>query len=181
MKKSLVCNLFFAFALCCVVSVAISAQTTSPGVSEQKFQELINEVRQLRIEVQRLNASAQRTQLLLERSRTQQEIVSRLTQRLSDTRDEIGKIRKRQVIMKESLANAEKQKEAGVQSEAESKAINAELNGLSQQEQTLLDRELQVSSELEAERANLNDLKTRLDKLEQEIATPSSEPAKKRE
>ena len=172
-------SLLFVVALCVLASSSVVAQTTV--VSEQKFEELISEVRQLRIEVQRLNASAQRVQLLLERSRSQQEIVSRLTQRLSDARDELGGIRGRQTKMTELLENAEKRKEAGLQGEAELKAISAELGELKQREQRLSERELQLSSELQAESANLNDLKTRLDKLEQEIATPSSEPTKKRD
>ena len=63
----------------------------------------------------------------------------------------------------------------------ELKGLSAEKEDRKQREQILMQRELQLSSELEAERATLNDLKTRLDKLEQEITAPSNEPAKKRE
>jgi DNA repair exonuclease SbcCD ATPase subunit len=174
--KRLVC-LLFVVAVCALVSPHTLAQTTA--VSDQKFQELVNEVRQLRIEVQRLSTSAQRMQLLLERSRSQQEQVVRLTQQLGNVRDELSAVRDRQSTLKVALEEAEKVHKTGLKSDAEMKAISAELSNLSQFEQRLSDRELQLTSELELERSTLNELKTRLDKLEQEIATPSAEPAKK--
>ena len=171
--------LLFVVVVCTLASSSTFAQTTV--VSEQKFDELVNEVRQLRIEVQRLSASAQRMQLLLDRSRTQQEIVTRLSQQLSETRDQLNQARLDQSRLNAMIEDVEKQTAVGLKSKEELKAVSAEIGDRKQREQILLQRELQLSSELEAERATLNDLKTRLDKLEQDIATPSSEPAKKRE
>lgn len=181
MKKSFVCSLFFALGFCCVLSATASAQTTSPGVSEKKFEELISEVRQLRLEVQRLSASAQVTQILLEQWRSQQEVVTRLTQKLAETRNGLVSNRNGQMNLRQILENEEKRKELGLTDETKVKGMKEELNALSQHEQVLVDQELQLSSETRAERSNLNDLKTRLDKLVQELAVPSSEPAKKRE
>ncbi len=172
-------SLVFFVAISVLASSSTTAQTTA--VSEQKFEELISEVRQLRLEVQRLNASAQRTQLLLERSRSQQETVSRLTQQLNETRGQLNQTRWEQSRLKTEAEQAEKQKAAGLKGEDEVKALLAAGEELKQREQNLLQRELQLSSELQAESANLNDLKTRLDKLEQEIVMPSTEPAKKRD
>lgn len=176
--KKLFC-LLFVVAICVLASSNAFAQTSA--VSERKFDELVNEVRQLRIEVQRLSTSAQRMQLLLERTRSQQEQVVRLTQQLSSVRDELSGARGRQNTLKVMLDDAEKAVKSGLKSDAEAKAINAELNNMSQLEQRLSERELQLASELELERSTLNDLKTRLDKLENEIAMPTSEPAKKRD
>ena len=176
--KKLFC-LFFAVAICVLASSGAFAQTTA--VSEQKFDELVNEVRQLRIEVQRLSVSAQRIQLLLDRSRTQQEQVARLTQQLNEARAQLNQTRWEQSRLKIESEQAEKQKAAGLKGEDELKALLAVGEELKQREQNLMQRELQLSSELELERTTLNDLKTRLDKLEQEIATPSTEPAKKKE
>lgn len=174
--KKLFC-LLFVVTLFVLVSPSVFAQTTA--VSEQKFDELVNEVRQLRIEVQRLSTSAQRMQLLLERTRSQQEQVTRLTQQLGNTRDELSGIRARQLSLKDALAEVEKRKDAGTANPAEVTALTSEQRSLAQFEQRLSDRELQLASELDLERSTLNELKTRLDKLEQEIATPSAEPAKK--
>jgi DNA anti-recombination protein RmuC len=120
-------------------------------------------------------------QLLLERARSQQEQVVRLTQQLGGVRDELSAVRGRQSTLKVALDEAEKAQKAGLKSDAEMNAINAELSNLNQFEQRLSERELQLASELELERATLNELKTRLDKLEQEIATPSGEPTKKKD
>lgn len=176
--KRLFC-LLFVVVVCSLASSPTMAQTTA--VSDQKFQELVNEVRQLRLEVQRLSTSAQRMQLLLERTRSQQEQVVRLTQQLTGVRDELSHVRGRQSTLKVALDEAEKGFKAGLKSDAEMKAISAELSNLSQFEQRLSERELQLSSEWELERSTLNDLKTRLDKLENEIAMPTNEPAKKRD
>ena len=176
--KKLFC-LLFTVTFCTLASSAASAQAS--GVSEQKFQELVNEVRQLRLEVQRLSTSAQRMQLLLDRLRSQQEVVTRLSQQLSETRDQSNQARLDQSRLNAMTEHFEKQKAAGLKSDEELKSLNVEKESLKQREQTLLQRELQLSSELEAERSTLNDLKTRLDKLENEITMPSGEPAKKRE
>lgn len=176
--KKLYC-LLFVIAVCLLASSSTWAQTAV--VSDQKFQELVNEVRQLRLEVQRLSTSAQRLQLLLERTRSQQDMVTRLTQQLSGVRDELSSIQARQSLLKDELVEAEKRKEAGLSNPAEVTSLTTQQRSLAQLEQRLADRELQLASELELERATLNDLKTRLDKLEQEIAAPNSEPAKKQD
>lgn len=176
--KKLFC-LLFVVAFCTLASSNTFAQITA--VSDQKFQELVNEVRQLRIEVQRLSTSAQCMQLLLERTRSQQEQVVRLTQQLSNVRDDLSGVRARQTNIKDALAEAEKGKDVGVIGPGEINALSGQQRELNQREQRLSERELQLASELELERATLNDLKTRMDKLEQEIATPSSEPTKKQE
>ena len=131
MKKSFC--LLFLVAVCTLVSSNTFAQTTS--VSDQKFQEPVNEVRQLRIEVQRLSTSAQRMQLLVERSRSQQEQVVHLTQQLGNVRDELSSIRARQSTLKVAFDEAEKDHKAGLKSNAEMNAISAELRNLNQFEQ----------------------------------------------
>ncbi|HEX4945362.1 MAG TPA: hypothetical protein VFZ34_01700 [Blastocatellia bacterium] len=176
--KKLFC-LLFVVAVCTLALPITFAQTTA--VSDQKFDELIKEVRQLRLEVQRLSTSAQRMQLLLERARSQQEQVVRLTQQVSNVRDELSGVRARLTNLKDALAEAEKGKEAGMISPREINALNAEQRELNQREQRLSARELQLASEWELERSTLNELKTRLDKLENEIAMPTSEPTKKRD
>ena len=107
--------------------------------------------------------------------------MTRLTQQLSEARDQLNQIRLDQSRFSAIIESAEKQKAAGLKGEEDLKAISAEKDALKQREQIVMQRELQLSSELQAESATLNDLKTRLDKLEQEIVTPSSEPAKKRD
>jgi hypothetical protein len=44
-----------------------------------------------------------------------------------------------------------------------------------------MQRELTLATELQTETATLSDLKIRLDRLDQQLATPSSEPAKKQD
>jgi hypothetical protein len=79
------------------------------------------------------------------------------------------------------LEAAEKQKEAGLVGEREVKAIKAEIEQFDQREQYLMQRELTLATELQTETATLSDLKIRLDRLDQQLATPSNEPAKKQD
>src|SRR5262245_30457081 len=64
------------------------------GESEQTMQALLNEVRQLRLAIQKSNLSAYHAQIIIERMRSQRQHVDRLTERLRETRDRIanGKI-----------------------------------------------------------------------------------------
>src|SRR5262245_66151070 len=85
---SVICLLFlttFGFA-----SFGKSQTTTnSPakaeqGENERTMQALLNEVRQLRLAIQRSNLSSYHAQVIIERMRSQQQSVDRLTDRLRD-------------------------------------------------------------------------------------------------
>src|SRR5262245_33458160 len=64
------------------------------GENEPTMQALLNEVRQIRLAIQRSNLSAYQAQLIIERMRSQRQHVDRLAERLRDTRERIanGKI-----------------------------------------------------------------------------------------
>ncbi len=176
--KKLFC-LLPVVAICMLASSRTLAQTTA--VSDQKFQELINEVRQLRAELIQMQANTHRMYLLLEQQRQQQTRVVQITSQLNNTREQLAAMPGKKRTLKAELEAVEKQKEAGLAEERELKAIKAEIERFDQREQYLMQRELTLAAEVQAETALLNDLKTRLDKLDQQLATPSSEPTKKRD
>src|SRR5215510_13183596 len=82
-------------------SYAQSGATSTLNKSNQEriVQEILSEVRQLRVEVQRLKASAYQTQVVIERLRLQQEQVTRWTREISEVRERIGETKTRQVKM----------------------------------------------------------------------------------
>src|SRR5262245_30190260 len=68
-----------------------SPARTAQGENEQAMQALVNEVRQLRLAIQRSNLSASQTQVALERMRAQQQSVDRLSERLRWAREEAAR------------------------------------------------------------------------------------------
>ena len=151
---------------CYAQSGATSLRNSSN--QEQIVREILSEVRQLRIEVQRLKANAYQTQVVIERLRLQQDYVSRLTSELGEVREKISETQARQVKMNGTLEEVQKQVEAGMISQRELKKINGEIEESKQLEERLTEQESQLSAELNAERVKLITLNKRLDELGQE-------------
>jgi len=143
--------------------------TNTSSKQETASNELINEMRQLRIAVQQLSVNAYRGQVMVERLRLQQEQVNRLSQELSATRNQIGDIRAEQIVFKTRSDEAEKQKEAGLANESQSVKLKEMLESLKRAEERLIERDGQLSAQLDEERSNLTDLNRRLDALEREM------------
>jgi hypothetical protein len=119
------------------------------------------EVRQLRTDLLRLNINAHRTQTLLDRKKIQQEQVFRLTRDLDNARNELSEIRSRQVRTKEAIEVQEKRRAAGVVGDDEIRAMTAELQGLKEREQLLMEREPQLAAELNSSQSALTQLDAR--------------------
>jgi predicted nucleic acid-binding Zn-ribbon protein len=153
-------------------SYAQSGATSILNKSNQEriVQEILSEVRQLRVEVQRLKASAYQTQVVIERLRLQQDQVARLTREIGEVREKISETKTRQVKMNGMFEDVEKQVQSGVISQSELKRISGEIEELKQREQRLTEQESQLSVELDAERVKLITLNRRLDELGQEAA-----------
>jgi len=180
MKRKNILALFCAIGLYLFTpqqSYAQSGATSSVNKSnqEQIVQEILSEVRQLRVEVQRLKASAFQTQVVIERLRLQQEQVARLTREIGEVREKISETKSRQVKMNAVFEEAEKQMEAGMIPQSELKKISGEIEELKQREQRLTEQESQLSVELDAERVKLITLNRRLDELGQEAAAAGVE------
>ena len=174
------------WALFCVIGLylltpqqtyAQSGATSAANKSNQEriVQEILSEVRQLRVEVQRLKASAYQTQVVIERLRLQQEQVTRLTREIGEVREKIGETKARQIKMNGMFEETEKQVQSGVISQSELKRISGEIEELKQREQRLTEQESQLSVELDAERVKLITLNRRLDELGQEAAGSGAE------
>lgn len=136
---------------------------------EQIVQEILSEVRQLRVEVQRLKASAYQTQVVIERLRLQQEQVTRLTREIGEVRERISETKTRQSKMNGMFEETEKQVQSGVLGQSELKRISGEIEELKQREQRLTEQESQLSIELDAERVKLITLNRQLDELGREM------------
>jgi hypothetical protein len=184
MKRSAVYLFFSVAMLVFLIPLNSYAQSGTPPTpsrphQDPAIQELLSEVRQLRIALQRMSVNAYRAQVLVERLRLQQEQVNRLTQELTAVRNQVNETKAAQVNYKERLDEAEKQFDKGLMSESEVKATKAAMEEFKRREQSLTERETHLSSELDTERENLTDLNRRLDALEREmLMTNQSEEGK---
>lgn len=184
MKRSTLFTFFGVALLVLFAPHETQAQRAPPNAGGSKqdpvIQELLGEVRQLRIALQHISVNAYRGQVMVERLRLQQDQVTRLNQELSSIRNQFGEIRSSQVTAKARLDDAEKQQDKGLMSESQTVRYKEMLEDLKRREQSLSDREIQVASQLEAERANLTDLNKRLDALELEMmVTGQTDDAKR--
>lgn len=177
--KRLAAGLFFCLIAIFVVGTqrsyaqSVTASKPSQLNQEQILKELVNEVRQLRLEVRRMTTNAYRAQSMIERLRLQQEQVNRLTLELSKVRNEISDLKSARVGLKENVAAIEKKFQAGSLPESEVNAVKAAIEDLDQREPDLMVRESQLTAELHVERGNLLELNKRLDEIERELLTTS--------
>lgn len=134
------------------------------------MQELLHEVRQLRIAFQRMSLASYRTQVMVERLRLQQDHVGRLNTELSGIRNKLGEVRSQNSTMLQMIGTVEDKVESGLAAPAEMNAMKVAIDEFKKLEQTLTEREIELSNELITERANLSELNRRLDALEREMA-----------
>ena len=158
------------FALCVSTDSYCQTGTQAPQQKpDQVIQELLSEVHQLRVAMQQMSVNAYRGQIMVERLRLQQDHVSRLTREVTSIRAEIAEMKSSEPLVKERLDDAEKKFETGVLSDIQVKQIRAQSADMKRRQEVMLEREAQLSIELDQERSNLNDLNKRLDALEREI------------
>jgi DNA repair exonuclease SbcCD ATPase subunit len=168
--RSLVVCLFVVFASCLVTpETGLAQSTASRPTSEQSLQELVREVQQLRATLLRINAAMYKGHVMIERLKLQQDQVSRIARELTQNRENVSEIRGQQVKYRELLKRIEAGVEVGMKDSIDLVTVKTELENLSQREQRLSMRETQLSSELEIERAKLNELNDRLNALELEL------------
>lgn len=168
--------IIFGLALLVLACASESrAQSTTNTTSKQEAvsDALVNEVRQLRLTLQQISVNTYRGQVMVERLRLQQEQVNRLSQELNSTRSQIEGIRSEQITVKARQEEAKKQQEAGLSTELQSARYREMLETFKRAEDRLVDRESQLSMQLEEEKNNLSDLNKRMDALEREMIIKS--------
>jgi chromosome segregation ATPase len=162
--------------LCITATPEVLAQASNPPQREQSNQErvlenLLNEVRELRTILKRIDTHTFHTQITINRLRVRQEQVLQLTREIFEVREKLVETKTRQEKLKDKIPELVKAYKSGLSSDASVEEAKKELEGLTQLELNLIDRETQLSADLDAARSSLNDLNNRLDALEREITT----------
>jgi len=191
MSRSKKISVIFLFLLTTFVFASFARpQTTNsnrPKVADgddaQTVRVLLNEVHQLRLAIQQSQISGYHTQVVIERMRSQQQIVERLNERLRNTREEILRWKMYFPLQQIEIQNQLKVLETNVReavdansrqrSEGEIEITKQRLGLLTQEETFLRERESQLTTQLQIEQAKLSELNDQLDTVQRELEKPT--------
>jgi predicted nucleic acid-binding Zn-ribbon protein len=177
-----VCLFIIAFFL---LSGSTHAQSTKKAETESPAEQnlieiLIHEIRQLRLAMERNGTTAFRAQIIVERLRAQQDLVSRINRDLDSLRNQLGEMKGEFVYFTEMLDQTEKKFASGLVKEDELKRMKAQAEIFKQREQSMRERENLLLGQLQTETARLDDLNKRIDLLEQTLDSTQNPDTPKR-
>ena len=156
------------------------SSSAQPVQSEQTLQELLGEVHQLRLVLQRANLNTYHAQITIERMKLQQQRVDRLQTQLGEVRNQLASTRKALsqavTFLKEVEIVLARETDAAKRAETEMRHRDAkfEVEELTQKEQQQQGYEAQLQAQLQSEQAKLSELNERLDSLQRELETQMS-------
>lgn len=145
---------------------------------QQVLRTLLDEVRQLRLALQRSNALNHRVQITLERLRLQQGRVDSLTRSLENLRSRISDLKNARPQMEEQIKNAEEVMSRATEQnrrediEHQLKEMKTRLASWSREDEQLREREAALSSELQIEQNKLNELHGQLENMLRQLDGP---------
>jgi SMC interacting uncharacterized protein involved in chromosome segregation len=150
----------------------------APDQDKHVLIELLQEMRQLRVALQRMQAVSQRTQVTLERIRLQQNRVDSISRTLENLRTHLADIRAARPSIEEDMRDMDelfnRTTDATKRSEIEAqiKETKTRLSAQSREEEQSRQRELELTADLQAGQAKLNDLNSQLDTIIRELEAP---------
>ncbi|MDT7540574.1 MAG: hypothetical protein QOE33_478 [Acidobacteriota bacterium] len=179
------------FLLCCGSQEVARAQNNGPGQptqnkEERTLQTLIEEVRLLRLTLERTNRTASLLHIALEEIRIQQEHVDFIEQRLDDVRSELAssqlslprfaeQLQELDTKIKEERAKADSDAERISQWESQVKDIQLSDAQQKQRDEQQRGRERQLTEQLATEKQKLEEISKRLNDLERALAKTPEE------
>jgi chromosome segregation ATPase len=185
---SLKTSLILGCGLCLVTFFHVSpasaqAQGNKPAEStqgdrDQTLKQLLTEVRELRLTVQRATVSNTRFQMLIERVRVQQAHVDALSRQLENLHSQVADMKgakpqiEQQIKDAEDLLDRTPDPNAHAELDSRIKGGKGNLARLAQEDERLRNRETAVDTEVQAAQAKLNELNGQLDALMSELKGP---------
>jgi hypothetical protein len=162
------------------LSLAPSTIEAKAKDEELLLRTLVDEVRQLRLALQRTSLGAYRFQFVFERQRLQQGRVDSATREVQTLRLQIdnAKFARTQFVERaketqEQLEQEQDQKRRTML-EQQLKEFKVILSTQAQQDERQRDREQVLTAQLQVDQLKLDDLNNQLDNLERELTTPSN-------
>src|SRR5437879_2638558 len=153
-------------ALCFISPSTTLAQSNKPaeptlGDRDQTLKQLLTEVRELRLAVQRATVSNTRFQMLIERVRVQQAHVDALSRQLENIHSQVAEMKAAKPQMEQQIKDAEDlldrtpDPNAHADLESRIKGGKANLVRLAHEDERLRNRETSLDTELQAAQAKL--------------------------
>jgi hypothetical protein len=200
MKAPSIYCLIGLIAICLFCRIDISAQTRNPSLATVTIEanakdenakdevallhKLVDEVRQLRLTLQRTTLGAYRVQFAFERQRLQQARVDAATQQVATVRVQLDNTKFSRTQFgeraKETQAQLDQEQDAKRRNllEQQLKEFKRLLSTQAQQEERQSVREILLTTQLQADQIKLDDLTYQLENLERELAALSNPGAK---
>lgn len=176
------CVLCLVLFCCIAPSRAVAQTSNSPesaqGDRDRTLQQLLNEVRELRLAVQRATVNNTRFQMLIERVRIEQARVDAIGRQLENIRAQAADMRASRPQMEQQIKDAEalldrtSDPNAHADMESRIKAMKSTLVRLAQEEERLQSREATLNTDLQAAQSKVNELNSQLDALMNELKGP---------
>lgn len=189
-NKRLLASAFIILVLYGIGEANSFAQTssgeTSTGQSDsQTIKALLDEVRQLRLVLQRNSLATYRAQVTLERLKFQQARVDQLFKEQADLQNRIKEVERNLPVLSNQAGELEKLLAVAAtpternEREMMIRAIKGELENEKQRLQDWRKREPQIAARLQTEQAKLAELNDNLDKLERELESAAADKGKR--
>jgi chromosome segregation ATPase len=182
MRRSILIAAFVLIALGYLSETSVlNAQVTKPvepQEDKQVLRALLDEMRQLRMALQRSNAVNHRLQITVERLRLQQGRVDSVTRSLENMRSRITDLKTNRPQMEEQIKYAEElmvratEQNRREEIEYQLKEMKARLASWARDEEQLRERETALVSELQIEQSKLNELNGQLENMIRQLAVP---------
>jgi chromosome segregation ATPase len=155
-----------------VFFLATAALAQTPPPDTQALQALVNEIRQLRSDLQATMITTQRVQIVLYRLQSQTALVTRANSHLEDVRSSLGNVQSEKKNVSSRSQQLEESAHA-TQDPAQRKIIEDALSQvkpamerLTADEQRIQSRVIDAETQYRAEQARLAELQDQLDRLD---------------
>jgi chromosome segregation ATPase len=173
----------FLVTFCFVSPTKTLAQTIKPTESvpadhDQTLRQLLNEVHELRLAVQRATVNNSRFQMLVERVKVQQSHVEAIRRQLDNIRSQLADMRNAMPRIEQRISDANELAERTTDSNqrwelaSQIKLMKGELERLALESERLREREAAIDTEMQTNQAKLNELNSQLDALMSELKGP---------
>jgi chromosome segregation ATPase len=159
----------------------VAARSEQPGQSDhQVTQTLLNEVRQLRQDLQVMGATIQRIQIVMYRLQVQGDLLNRATQRCDTVQNECRYTPERRKMLTAQIEHLESRVQ-DLQNSAERAATTAQiaqfrsaLESVAAAERECQAQLVEAETQFRAEQAKMTDLQDQLDRLDRILAAQGS-------
>jgi hypothetical protein len=165
--------------------LVISARAQNPAPDTQLTQALLNEIRQLRQDLQVTAVTIQRVQIVMYRLQAEASLLNRATQRLDEARNRCTQAQSQKKMMTTQIEQAEERQRSS-QNPVDKKAAEEMLQRMkpsfemwTTQEQQCHSAEADADSQFRAERAKMSELEDQLDRLDKVLSSVGATPGRK--